>query len=223
MRVQSNIRLKFGIWFKRRILHAPNWISQFGACEMRRLNQFEATQWIKCGHSRIFDWSRWRCDWSDLAVAFHMCQIKCIHYVDYVKLFFYPEQRTLALHVIKKYVNFFAFLCKTTTYARMSCSKTDFNFWRRPLCCSILNVHRLPIRQISQTRQIVSSDFDLILEKTSLSVFLASCKHCANSRLNCTAWKPCVSKCSREPRGSIVMSIFKFRPESEALRGSVTF
>ena len=31
-------------WFRRRISHAPNRISQFGACEMRRLNQFEATQ-----------------------------------------------------------------------------------------------------------------------------------------------------------------------------------
>ena len=83
----------------------------------------------------------------------------------------------------------------------MSCSKTDSNFWRRPLCCSILNVHRSPIREIAQTRQIVSFAFDLILKKTSLSAFLASCKHCVNSRLNCTAWKPCESKCSRKARG----------------------
>ena len=35
------------VWLRRRISHAPNEIIQFGACEMRRLNQdnqFDATQ-----------------------------------------------------------------------------------------------------------------------------------------------------------------------------------
>ena len=31
-------------WFRRRISHAPNRISQLGACEIQRLNQFEKTQ-----------------------------------------------------------------------------------------------------------------------------------------------------------------------------------
>ena len=35
---------KFKVWFRRRTSHAPNQISQFSACELRRLNKFEATQ-----------------------------------------------------------------------------------------------------------------------------------------------------------------------------------
>ena len=41
--------------FKRRILHAPNRISKLSACQMRHLNQLNATYFNSIRVSRIFD------------------------------------------------------------------------------------------------------------------------------------------------------------------------
>ena len=45
----------FSVWFKRRILHAPNRVAGLSACKMRRLNQLNATYFNSMRVIRIFD------------------------------------------------------------------------------------------------------------------------------------------------------------------------
>ena len=48
-------------------------------CKMRRLNQLNSTRYHLNATSRIFDWKLY----FDPNVAFYMCRIKCIDYVEY--------------------------------------------------------------------------------------------------------------------------------------------